>query len=116
MLVGTADGTLIVYEDSVLKVSRLRLIPQLQRSHSPFVTSHSCPHPPTPPTSQQEDGQPVKSVVMGQVNTPVMCLGQSLHWQDSRCVWAGCGTRVLSLTADYDLGRTVDTRPGAASE
>lgn len=65
---------------------------------------------------QQEDGQPGKAIVVGQVNTPVMCLGQSLHWQDSRCVWAGCGTKLLSFTADYNLGKTVDTRPSAALE
>ncbi|KAB5565628.1 hypothetical protein PHYPO_G00243780 [Pangasianodon hypophthalmus] len=76
LLVGTADGMLVIYEDSVIKCA---------------------------------DGAPVKLVQVGNVNTPLMCLAPSGHYQDRTTLWAGCGTRVISLTVDYDISKSIDT-------
>lgn len=61
--------------------------------------------------TQCADGAPVKLVQVGNVNTPLMCLAPSSHYQGRTTLWAGCGTRVLSLTVDYDISKSIDTRP-----
>ncbi|XP_055365335.1 leucine-rich repeat serine/threonine-protein kinase 2 isoform X2 [Betta splendens] len=59
----------------------------------------------------KENGRPVKTVNVGNINTPVVCLGRSAHPQDAGSVWAGCGSKVVSFTADYSVCKSVDTRP-----
>uniref|UniRef100_A0A8B9GY88 non-specific serine/threonine protein kinase n=1 Tax=Astyanax mexicanus TaxID=7994 RepID=A0A8B9GY88_ASTMX len=76
LLVGTADGTIVIYEDAVIKCA---------------------------------DGAPVKVVKVGNVNTPLMCLGLSGHSQDRSTIWAGCGTKAFSLSVDYSISKTIDT-------
>ncbi|XP_016094033.1 leucine-rich repeat serine/threonine-protein kinase 2 [Sinocyclocheilus grahami] len=78
LLVGTADGSLVIYEDSAMKV---------------------------------KNGGPVKTLQVGDVNTPLMCLGPSSHPQERRGLWAACGSRVISLTVGYDINRSIDTKP-----
>ncbi|XP_051547977.1 leucine-rich repeat serine/threonine-protein kinase 2-like [Myxocyprinus asiaticus] len=78
LLVGTADGTIVIYEDSVLKV---------------------------------KNGDSVKSLQVGDVNTPLMCVGPSSHSQERRALWAGCGTQVISLTVEDGICRSIDTKP-----
>uniref|UniRef100_A0A672QF24 Leucine-rich repeat serine/threonine-protein kinase 2-like n=1 Tax=Sinocyclocheilus grahami TaxID=75366 RepID=A0A672QF24_SINGR len=78
LLVGTADGSLVIYEDSVLKV---------------------------------KNGGPVKTLQVGDVNTPLMCLGPFSHTQECKELWAACGSRVFSLTVEYDICRSIDTKP-----
>lgn len=53
----------------------------------------------------------MKTVCVGSVDTPVVCLSQSVHTLDSRAVWAACGTRILSFCEVYDLVKAIDTRP-----
>ena len=65
-------------------------------------------------SSQKENGQPVKTVCVGNVSTPLMCLSQSVHPLDSRAVWAGCGTTIRSFAVDYDVSKTIDTRQSLA--
>uniref|UniRef100_A0A671Q2H8 non-specific serine/threonine protein kinase n=1 Tax=Sinocyclocheilus anshuiensis TaxID=1608454 RepID=A0A671Q2H8_9TELE len=78
LLVGTADGSLVIYEDSVLKV---------------------------------KNGGPVKTLQVGDVNTPLMCLGPFSHTQECKELWAACGSRVFSFTVEYDICRSIDTKP-----
>ncbi|KAF4095390.1 leucine-rich repeat serine/threonine-protein kinase 2 [Onychostoma macrolepis] len=77
LLVGTADGSLVIYEDSVLKV---------------------------------KNGGPVKTLQVGDVNTPLMCLGPFSQTLERKELWAACGSKVFSLTVEYDICRSLDTK------
>ncbi|KAJ8261921.1 hypothetical protein GJAV_G00160010 [Gymnothorax javanicus] len=58
-----------------------------------------------------ENGQPMKTVQIGNVSTPLMSLGLSGHSQDRTTIWAGCGTQILSFTDSYDVQKSIDTKP-----
>ncbi|KTF78993.1 hypothetical protein cypCar_00044492, partial [Cyprinus carpio] len=58
-----------------------------------------------------KNGGPVKTLQVGDVNTPLMCLGPFSHTQERKELWAACGSRVFSLTVEYDICRSIDTKP-----
>ncbi|MBN3321023.1 LRRK2 kinase, partial [Atractosteus spatula] len=60
---------------------------------------------------QSENGKPQKILQIGNINTPLVCLSESAYSQDKNTIWAGCGAKVVSLTKDYDIWKTIDIKP-----
>ncbi|XP_069048570.1 leucine-rich repeat serine/threonine-protein kinase 2 isoform X2 [Lepisosteus oculatus] len=60
---------------------------------------------------KSENGKPQKILQIGNINTPLVCLSESAYSQDKNTIWAGCGTKVVSLTKDYDIWKTIDIKP-----
>ncbi|XP_039617045.1 leucine-rich repeat serine/threonine-protein kinase 2 isoform X2 [Polypterus senegalus] len=57
------------------------------------------------------EGRPQKIFHIGNVNTPVVCLSEFAYSQDKNTIWAGCGSKIVSLTSDFEIWKTVDTKP-----
>ncbi len=53
----------------------------------------------------------MKTLQVGDVNTPLMCLGPFSQTQEHNELWAACGSRMFSLTVEYDICRSIDTKP-----
>nr|XP_015208039.1 PREDICTED: leucine-rich repeat serine/threonine-protein kinase 2 [Lepisosteus oculatus] len=60
---------------------------------------------------KSENGKPQKILQIGNINTPLVCLSESAYSQDKNTIWAGCGAKVVSLTKDYDIWKTIDIKP-----
>ncbi|KAL0154504.1 hypothetical protein M9458_048767, partial [Cirrhinus mrigala] len=50
-----------------------------------------------------KDGGPVKTLQVGDVNTPLMCLGPFSQNQERREL-------IFSLSVEYDISRSIDTK------
>ncbi|KAM9311733.1 leucine-rich repeat serine/threonine-protein kinase 2 [Gastrophryne carolinensis] len=57
-----------------------------------------------------QDVTPLNVFDVGDINTPVMCLCESTYSFDKMAVWAICGTKILSLSSDFSVERTIETK------
>ncbi|XP_072257734.1 leucine-rich repeat serine/threonine-protein kinase 2 isoform X1 [Pyxicephalus adspersus] len=60
-----------------------------------------------------QDVSPVKVLNVGDVSTPVMYLCESAYSSEKTAVWGICGTKILSLSSDFTVQRTIETNTGA---
>ncbi|MBZ3875672.1 Leucine-rich repeat serine/threonine-protein kinase 2 [Sciurus carolinensis] len=77
LLVGTADGNLVIFEDKAVK----------------------C-----------KGASPLKTLNIGNVSTPLMCLSESVNSSEKNIMWGGCGTKVFSFSNDFTVQKLIETR------
>ncbi|KAL1767452.1 leucine-rich repeat serine serine/threonine-protein kinase 2 [Sigmodon hispidus] len=77
LLVGTADGNLVIFEDKTIK----------------------C-----------KGAAPLKTLHIGDVSTPLMCLSVSMNSSERHITWGGCGTKIFSFSTDFTIQKLIETR------
>ncbi|XP_027253651.1 leucine-rich repeat serine/threonine-protein kinase 2 isoform X2 [Cricetulus griseus] len=77
LLVGTADGNLVIFEDKTIK----------------------C-----------KGAAPLKTLHIGDVSTPLMCLSVSMNSSERHITWGGCGTKIFSFSSDFTIQKLIETR------
>ncbi|XP_018408020.1 PREDICTED: leucine-rich repeat serine/threonine-protein kinase 2 [Nanorana parkeri] len=60
-----------------------------------------------------QDVSPVKVLNVGDVSTPVMCLCESAYSSEKTAVWGICGTKILSLSTDFIVQKSIETKTAA---
>ncbi|KAM5172793.1 leucine-rich repeat serine/threonine-protein kinase 2 [Mantella aurantiaca] len=60
-----------------------------------------------------QDASPVKVLNVGDVSTPVMCLCESVYSSEKTAVWGICGTKILSISSDFIVQKTIETKTPA---
>ncbi|XP_044136143.1 leucine-rich repeat serine/threonine-protein kinase 2 isoform X1 [Bufo gargarizans] len=53
---------------------------------------------------------PMKMLRVGDISTPVMCLCESTYSSEKTAVWGVCGTQILSLSNDFAVQKTIETK------
>ncbi|XP_074050932.1 leucine-rich repeat serine/threonine-protein kinase 2 isoform X2 [Macrotis lagotis] len=57
-----------------------------------------------------EGAPPLKTLNIGNVNTPLMCLNESIYSSEKNIIWGGCGTKIFSLSNDFSIQKLIETR------
>uniref|UniRef100_A0A3B3SUJ2 non-specific serine/threonine protein kinase n=1 Tax=Paramormyrops kingsleyae TaxID=1676925 RepID=A0A3B3SUJ2_9TELE len=96
LVAGTQAGSLIVINTADMSVLHASI-----KSHLLVGTADGVLY---------DNGQPLKTLHIGTINTPILSLGQSACPLDGTTIWAGCGTQVLGFNADYDILKTIETK------
>ncbi|XP_066448013.1 leucine-rich repeat serine/threonine-protein kinase 2 isoform X2 [Eleutherodactylus coqui] len=53
---------------------------------------------------------PMKMLNVGDISTPVMCLCESTYSSEKTAVWGICGTKILFLSNDFSLQKSIETK------
>ncbi|XP_059967807.1 leucine-rich repeat serine/threonine-protein kinase 2 isoform X4 [Mesoplodon densirostris] len=53
---------------------------------------------------------PLKTLNIGNVSTPLMCLSESMNSTEKNIMWGGCGTKVFSFSDDFTIQKLIETR------
>ncbi|XP_030072525.1 leucine-rich repeat serine/threonine-protein kinase 2 [Microcaecilia unicolor] len=59
---------------------------------------------------RHEAAAPLKILRIGNVNTPLVCLCESLYLSDKYTIWGGCGTKIVSFSSNFSLQKVIDTK------
>ncbi|XP_010613731.1 leucine-rich repeat serine/threonine-protein kinase 2 isoform X1 [Fukomys damarensis] len=53
---------------------------------------------------------PLKTLHIGDVRTPLMCLSESMNTSERNITWGGCGTKIFSFSNDFTIQKLIETR------
>uniref|UniRef100_A0A8C4KVI0 Leucine-rich repeat serine/threonine-protein kinase 2 n=1 Tax=Equus asinus TaxID=9793 RepID=A0A8C4KVI0_EQUAS len=53
---------------------------------------------------------PLKTLNIGTVSTPLMCLSESMNSTEKSIMWGGCGTKIFSFSEDFTIQKLIETR------
>uniref|UniRef100_A0A8C3QHL6 non-specific serine/threonine protein kinase n=1 Tax=Cyanoderma ruficeps TaxID=181631 RepID=A0A8C3QHL6_9PASS len=53
---------------------------------------------------------PLKTLTIGNVSTPLMCLNESSCLSEKNVIWGGCGTKIIALTSDFSVQKLIETK------
>nr|XP_004611372.1 unnamed protein product [Sorex araneus] len=57
-----------------------------------------------------QGADPLKVVNVGDANTPLMCVSESVSSSEKDVLWGGCGTKIFSLSNDFNIQKLIETR------